>query len=86
MAIARVAGRVKMGGHSVPADTIDRRYYKGLSNFFDIYKALATTWRIYDASNENGLTLIAHGEKDFDTEVLNPKLWKLIKERVLRET
>lgn len=41
LAISRVAERVKMGGHSIPEETIRRRYIKGLKNFFSLYKPLA---------------------------------------------
>jgi len=33
LAIERVALRVSKGGHSIPKDVIERRYYKGLRNF-----------------------------------------------------
>lgn len=42
-AVDRVANRVKMGGHDVPEITIRRRYSAGLRNFFELYRALATT-------------------------------------------
>ncbi len=46
MALARVASRVKMGGHAVPADTIMRRYQAGLQNFF----AFIAHWLIHGES------------------------------------
>jgi predicted ABC-type ATPase len=49
-AIERVADRVRMGGHSVPAETIRRRYRAGLRNFFRLYQRLASTWRVFDSS------------------------------------
>ncbi len=49
-AIDRVADRVRMGGHSVPAETVRRRYRAGIRNFFDLYEPLASTWRAYDSS------------------------------------
>ena len=36
-AIARVAQRVKEGGHNIPKDVISRRYFAGLKNLFEIY-------------------------------------------------
>lgn len=51
-AIDRVADRVRMGGHSVPVDTIRRRYGAGVRNFFDLYERLASTWRVYDNSGD----------------------------------
>lgn len=49
LAQSRVTFRVSKGGHSIPLDVIERRYYKGLGNF-PIYQALADSWYIYDNS------------------------------------
>ena len=48
MSIARVAERVRNGGHYVPDDVVHRRYQRGLNNFFNLYKPLADQWRFYD--------------------------------------
>lgn len=50
LAIARVAARVKQGGHSVPNETIRRRFDKGLRNFDTVYRVLVDNWRLYDNS------------------------------------
>ena len=60
LAVARVQGRVELGGHSVPEDVIRRRYRSGLLNFFSLYRPLATSWRMYDNSG-NSPRLIASG-------------------------
>jgi predicted ABC-type ATPase len=52
VATDRVADRVRMGGHSVPPETIRRRYGAGVRNFFDLYERLASTWRVYDNSED----------------------------------
>ena len=58
-AIARVAERVRMGGHDVPVDTIRRRYHAGLRNFFMIHRQLADTWFMFDNSAPDIPVLIA---------------------------
>jgi predicted ABC-type ATPase len=50
MAIARVAGRVKQGGHAIPEAVIRRRYAAGLRNFEHIYQPLVNGWVLYDNS------------------------------------
>lgn len=50
LAVARVADRVRLGGHNVPEATIRRRYESGLRNFFSLYQPIATSWRILDNS------------------------------------
>lgn len=47
-AMARVAGRVRQGGHNVPEAVICRRFAAGLRNFDQHYKAKVDTWAIYD--------------------------------------
>lgn len=37
IAIERVNERVRLGGHSIPEETIRRRFDRGLKNLFDLY-------------------------------------------------
>lgn len=46
--VARVAARVRKGGHDVPEDVIRRRYLRSAHNLFSLYLPLANAWRIYD--------------------------------------
>ncbi|MCL5280919.1 MAG: hypothetical protein M1376_13555 [Planctomycetes bacterium] len=50
LAIARVKNRAAQGGHSVPADTVRRRFDTGLRNFRLIYCKIVDTWELYDNS------------------------------------
>jgi predicted ABC-type ATPase len=59
LAIARVANRVKQGGHHVPESDIRRRFAAGLRNFHDDYAALFDAWWLYDGS-QIPPQLIAH--------------------------
>lgn len=45
----RVAHRVSKGGHNIPLNVIERRYFKGLKNF-PAYKAVADDWYVFDNS------------------------------------
>ena len=38
-AIARVAMRVRQGGHDIPTATIRRRFVAGMKNFHQVYQA-----------------------------------------------
>ena len=49
-AIARVAQRVKEGGHNIPKDVISRRYFAGLKNLFEIYIPIVDYWILVDNS------------------------------------
>jgi predicted ABC-type ATPase len=76
LAIARVAERVRAGGHDVPTDAIRRRFDRGRRNFFTLYRPLATTWRVYDASPIAGPLLVATGGDDKPTNVRHPEIWE----------
>jgi predicted ABC-type ATPase len=77
-AVARVADRVRLGGHAVPEETVRRRYRSGLRNFFGLYQALTTTWRMYDNSVQEPL-LIASGAGTETLAVNNADLWRRIR-------
>lgn len=47
-AIARVAQRVRQGGHDVPEATIRRRFVAGLKNFVHLYAPTVDAWMLYD--------------------------------------
>jgi predicted ABC-type ATPase len=47
-AIARVAVRVRQGGHHVPDETIRRRFATGLAHFRDIYRHRVDFWQMFD--------------------------------------
>ena len=81
MAIARVASRVRRGGHNIPGDVIRRRYYGGLQNFFQLYRPVVDTWRMFDNSNRSGYELVAQQLPNSELLVENPAIWdSLIKE------
>ena len=79
-AVARVADRVRLGGHNIPEDTTRRRYHRGLRNFFQLYQPLATTWRMYDNSHESGIRVIASGEGNNVIHVGNEDVWTHLKQ------
>ena len=51
-AIARVAQRVRQGGHHVPDGVVRRRFTAGLENFRKVYAPMAELWLLYDNSGE----------------------------------
>jgi predicted ABC-type ATPase len=60
-AIARVAERVRQGGHHVPDDVIRRRFAAGMRNLDGVYKGVADSWLVYDNSGRSA-TLESWGE------------------------
>ena len=55
MAIERVAKRVREGGHSIPEDTIIRRYWLGLNNFFNLFAPIVNKWMLFDNVDDTKL-------------------------------
>lgn len=51
-AIARVASRVRQGGHDIPEDVIRRRFVVGLKNFQRRYAPLVNVWALYDNTGD----------------------------------
>lgn len=79
IAIARVAERVRAGGHHIPEITIRRRYASGLRNFFRLYRPIADYWRFYENAAASGPRLIAIGKGAIDLQVHDDELWKRIR-------
>ena len=52
MAIARVAERVRQGGHNVPEQVIRRRFVAGRNNFDLLYREKVDSWALYDNAGD----------------------------------
>lgn len=78
MAVARVAQRVRHGGHHVPADTVRRRYDRGLRNLFHLYIPLAARWHVYNNGVAGASPIIAWGSRRDSLTVVDPALWDFL--------
>ena len=78
MAKKRVAQRVAEGGHSIPSETIERRYHNGIANLFAIYIDMVDICYIFDNS-EGRKELIAQKERHKDIVIYNNDKFNLIK-------
>lgn len=61
-AVARVAQRVRQGGHNIPEPVIRRRFAAGLENFRRLYAPQVDAWSLYDNS-DNVPVLLDWNEK-----------------------
>lgn len=77
LAIARVAQRVRSGGHTVPEVTIRRRYEAGRRNFLSLYMPLADKWLVYDNSAKSPI-LIAKSALCGQPVIAQPEVWNSI--------
>jgi predicted ABC-type ATPase len=77
LAVARVAARVRAGGHQVPEATIRQRYRRSVRNLFEIYLPVVSDWKVYDNSHERP-QLIAHGKLNEPATVVEAAVWAAI--------
>jgi predicted ABC-type ATPase len=59
--LARVRKRVEAGGHSIPAEAIERRFGKSAAYFETIYKPIVNAWYVWE-SREGGFVLVNSSE------------------------
>ncbi|MDP2371793.1 zeta toxin family protein [Rhodoferax sp.] len=59
-AIARVAMRVRQGGHNIATETIRRRFEAGLIHFRETYRSRVDFWQLFDNSGKS-VQLIEEG-------------------------
>lgn len=76
MAVMRVAKRVCEGGHNITTETIHRRFWLGLQNFFNLFIPIVDSWMFFN--NENKSYLIAN-----NNAIINKKEFDKIKESCL---
>ena len=74
----RVAQRVAEGGHNIPLETIERRYYNGIANLFTIYIDMVDICYIFDNS-EGERTPIAKKYKGGKEIIYNTDLYNQMK-------
>jgi predicted ABC-type ATPase len=77
MAMARVASRVRQGGHDVPELTIRRRFQAGLRNFFQLYAPLVNSWYLLDGSHLPPSLIADRSDRAVQTH--QPELFQMIK-------
>ena len=81
IAVARVAERVRLGGHQVEEGDIRRRFIRGLRNFFGLYRPLADRWWFYDNSGPERAIEVARSQRgEGATTVVAAELWRYYKE------
>jgi predicted ABC-type ATPase len=52
LALRRIAGRVRQGGHDIPPADVLRRFTRSRQNFETAYRLLADSWAVYDNSGD----------------------------------
>ena len=78
LAIKRVHTRVLEGGHNIPESVINRRYFSGIKNLFELYLPICNYWMIFDNS-VSPTELISEGYPEGEFEILNQSKHERIK-------
>jgi predicted ABC-type ATPase len=79
-AMKRVIQRVMQGGHSIPEETIKRRYYAGIKNLLKYYLPIADIALILDNSMEKGARVIASKNTEYSLKVEDMAVWQKLEE------
>jgi predicted ABC-type ATPase len=76
-AMQRVAERVVKGGHNIPSEIIERRYYRGLLNLINLYIPICDTWMVV---NNEAITPepVAEGGLNIENIIINRYIWDII--------
>ena len=77
IAVNRVAKRVAKGGHHIPSDVIERRYYRGIHNLYHLYMPVCDEWVLID--NTELVPEIIAKVDSLGKMVFNNELWDKIK-------
>jgi predicted ABC-type ATPase len=72
----RVAKRVRQGGHNIPDEIVERRYYRGISNLLNLYVPVVDKWMVIDNMNTEP-DIIATGSGNENKMILNSELWSI---------
>ena len=80
LAVARVADRVRRGGHHVPDGVVRRRFVAGLRNLFSVYMPAVDAWNVYDNADVVSPRLIASRAFGASAVVADAEVWKSLQE------
>ena len=75
-ALARIADRVRRGGHDIPEKVVRRRFHKGIRNLFKLYHPLLDSWTLFD--NSHNIPQMIAAEAKGILHILDEKLFKKI--------
>lgn len=75
LAKRRVARRVKEGGHTIPENVIERRFYRSLDNLINRYRVVVDEWLVYDNSEMQAPALVAYGS-DTAMKIIEEQKWQ----------
>jgi predicted ABC-type ATPase len=79
LAVARVAERVRRGGHAVSEGVVRRRYDRSLNNFFNLYSQFADSWLMLDNSIRPRPRVVAKRAIGRPIRIFNADAWSALR-------
>lgn len=86
LALARVAERVRRGGHAVPEDVVRRCYDRSLGNFFNLYVRFADSWLMLDNSVEPRPRVVAKRASGRGVRIVDAGWWIALRIKYERQS
>ena len=76
--IARIAARVKKGGHYIPDQDVRRRYARSTENFWRKYAPMVDYWTLL-YNGDSQVVMVARKDNGYGTAIFSDSLFKLFK-------
>jgi predicted ABC-type ATPase len=76
LCVARVAQRVRSGGHHVPEADVRQRYRRSLKNFFELYRPVVDSWQVYDNTTPEERRLVAYNDNGGEEVIVDAGAWQ----------
>lgn len=74
----RVRIRVSEGGHNIPDNVIERRYYRGIENLWHLYLPICDNTVLFDNSGKESI-FVMQSEKSKEPQIFNKFLFNQIR-------
>ena len=75
----RISEQARRVDHSIPANIIERRFYRSLENLMDRYRVVVEEWFVYDNSELKTPALVALGRGAGENIIEEQKWQRLLK-------
>lgn len=83
LSLARIASRIKMGGHAIAEKVVRRRFHKGIKNFLGRYRRVLDSWMLFDNSGSSPYLIAEEksGKVTISDQALYNKILQLAEEK-----
>ncbi len=68
------------GGHHIPDDVVERRYYRGIKNLFNLYITVCDNWTIIN-NMDLKVEVVVEKVNGSPRIILNNDIWKEINQQ-----